>query len=243
MSAITAGSRGGKLCAKWQVVCVWQPLVFSTVGHLWRQGKSPTQEHLPSTNGATLARNGRPVSNRSSPGSEIGVGILAVNVSGGILQSLLAAGVDLSTATQMAVVQVLERLGSGPKDKEKRKNNRIFGLDEAEEEEEEGSGSSGEDGGGLPAMASAKGAAASIRLRDSMRRHPKWFAADMRKRAVDSLKEPSFAFLPEVMLRYATRGVPVQNQKARGYLLFGLVHFHRLLMENKKGEAEFFILR
>ena len=161
------------------------------------------------------------------------------------LQSLLANGVDLPTATQMAMVQALERLGAGPKEdpNKKKKKRPVFGLDGGGDGEEDDSGSGSEDGGKFPAMAGSKGAAASIRLRETMRRHPLQFAADMRRQAAEALEEPSLATSSEVMLRYVTEEVPVQNQKAMGYLMYGLAHVHKLLMEDKKGEAELLTLR
>ena len=160
------------------------------------------------------------------------------------LQSLLAAGVDPTMAMQMAMIQSMERLHAPASVEKKKRKKPIFGLEDAlgEAGEDEESGSS-DDAGKLPALAGAKGAAASARLRESMRRHPERFSAEIRRRAAESLMEPTLATSSDGISRYIAEEVPVNGQKAMGFLLFGLGQVHRLVMEGKAKEAELLILR
>ena len=160
------------------------------------------------------------------------------------LQSLLAAGVDPTMAMQMAMIQSMERLHAPAPVERKKRKKPIFGLEDAlgEAGEDEESGSS-DDAGKLPALAGAKGAAASARLRESMHRHPERFSAEIRRRAAESLMEPTLATSSDGISRYIAEEVPVNGQKAMGFLLFGLGQVHRLVMEGKAKEAELLILR
>ena len=92
-------------------------------------------------------------------------------------------------------------------------------LEEDEEtwEDDEDSISDGEDDE-PKAFMGARGAAASSRLKESLRRHPRLFSQAILRRACEALEDSAAMDSPGLLLRYITEEIPVQGQKALGRL-------------------------
>ena len=160
------------------------------------------------------------------------------------LQDLLAAGVDVASATQLMVAQALGKMASAQAQaevpaKKSGAKKKVFGL--AAEGGDDGTDDDDENGGS--GFQGARGSAASSMLRESMRRHPQLFSQAIRRRAAEALEDSSTIDSPDLMLRNITEEIPIQGQKALGYLLYGLGHIHKAMREGRTDDAELLTLR
>ena len=148
---------------------------------------------------------------------------------------LLTAGVDPGVATQIAMMQALGKMRAAPTSPSRRK--RIFGLERGADdaEAEEGPGS---DDGATGSMPGSCGTAASLRLRAAMKKHPEHFIAEIRRRAAAAMEDDRMTSQPDLAIRLLAEEVPVQQQKAMGYLLNGIAHVNRALHEGRSKDAE-----
>ena len=103
--------------------------------------------------------------------------------------------------------------------------------------EDEGDSSDSDDAK-LPSLQGARGTAAALRLKEAMRKHPAKFTKDMTRRAAESLEDPGLVESGDLASRYLAEEVPVQNQKAMGYLLSGIAHISRAPHEKPFEDAE-----
>ena len=107
-------------------------------------------------------------------------------------------------------------------------------------EAEEGSGS---DDGATGSMPGSRGTAASLRLKAAMKKHPEQFTAEIRRRAAPAMEDDRMTSQPDLAIRYLAEEVPVQQQKAMGYLLNGIAHVNRALHEGRPKDAELLMWR
>ena len=92
-------------------------------------------------------------------------------------------------------------------------------------------------------LAGCRGSAASGRLKEAMRKHQGALCEEIQRRAAEALDDAGAVDAPDLMLRYLSEEVPVQQQRAMGYLLCGLGHVHKAMKEGRQREAELLVLR
>ena len=148
---------------------------------------------------------------------------------------LLTAGVEPGVAAQLAMVQALGKMQAAPTSPRRRK--RVFGLDGGADDAE-GEVGSGSDDGTTGSMPGSRGTAASLRLKEAMKKHPEKFIAEIRRRAAAAMEDDRMTFQPDLAIRFLAEEVPVQQQKAMGYLLNGIAHVNRALHEGRSQDAE-----
>jgi hypothetical protein len=76
-----------------------------------------------------------------------------------------------------------------------------------------------------------------------MKKHPEKFMAEIRRRAAAAMEDDSMASQSDLAIRYLAEEVPVQQQKAMGYLLNGIAHVNRALHEGRPKDAEWLTWR
>ena len=156
------------------------------------------------------------------------------------LQGLLRAGIDAQTASQLLLSQSLERFAAAQAPAQTAKKVKvIFGIPRAASEgDDAGDEEDGDDRGRVAGESSA----GSSKLKEAMRLHPAEFAKEIRRLAAAALNDEEALESPELILRYVQKEMGIQQQKALGYLTFGLAYVHKALREGKHAEAELLVL-
>ena len=124
---------------------------------------------------------------------------------------------------------MLDHLVKNDKKFPKRKK-RIPGIQDSESESGE-SETHGKD------FLGARGSAASIAIRDAMKKHPKVFRQVLEKNLLEATHKEALG--PKHLLKYAGKEIPLGNQKGIGYLVTLLCLIHHALAEGDVETARF----